>query len=128
MHCSNFITSADIHWHAASCRHASFSTVCGIHKDMTNNSRPRILLIGTGDTKADELLFMQRCINLAGGETVMMDISVLGDPPYEAQHDKHAVAAAAGTTLEAVIASCDENSSMTLMARGASRLTRQLCE
>ncbi|MBR0857095.1 Tm-1-like ATP-binding domain-containing protein [Bradyrhizobium liaoningense] len=95
---------------------------------MTNSSRPRILLIGTGDTKADELLFMQRCINLAGGETVMMDISVLGDPSYEAQHDKHAVAAAAGTTIEAVIASGDENSSMTLMARGASRLTRQLCE
>lgn len=96
--------------------------------DMTNNSRPRILLIGTGDTKADELLFMQRCINLAGGETVMMDISVLGDPPYKSAHDKHAVAAAAGVTIEAVIASGDENSSMTLMARGASRLTRQLCE
>jgi len=95
---------------------------------MTNRTRPRILLIGTGDTKSDELLFMRRCISEAGGETVMMDISVLGDPPYEAAHDKHTVAAAADTTIEAVIASGDENSSMTLMARGASRLTRQLCD
>lgn len=95
---------------------------------MTNRSRPRILLIGTGDTKSDELLFMQRCINEAGGEMVMMDISVLGDPPYKAAYDKHAVAAAAETTIAAVVASGDENSSMTLMARGAARLTRQLCD
>jgi uncharacterized protein (UPF0261 family) len=95
---------------------------------MKNTQHPRILLIGTGDTKADELLFMQRCIAEAGGETVMMDISVLGDPPYKAQHDKHAVAAATDTTIDAVIASGDENSSMTLMARGASRLTRRLCD
>ncbi|OSI79098.1 Tm-1-like ATP-binding domain-containing protein [Bradyrhizobium canariense] len=95
---------------------------------MTNRSRPRILLIGTGDTKSDELLFMQRCIAGAGGETVLMDVSVLGDPPYKAAHDKHAVAAAADTTIAAVIVSGDENSSMTLMARGAARLTRQLCD
>ncbi len=95
---------------------------------MTNRSRPRILLIGTGDTTSDELLFMQRCIADAGGETVLMDVSVLGDPPYKAAHDKHAVAAAADTTIAAVIASGDENSSMTLMARSAARLTRQHCD
>jgi uncharacterized protein (UPF0261 family) len=95
---------------------------------MTNRSRPRILLIGTGDTKSDELLFMQRCIDAAGGDTIMMDISVLGDPPYKPAYDKHAVAAAANTTIDAVIASGDENSSMTLMAHGAARLTRQLCD
>jgi len=95
-------------------------------EDMTGRLRPRILLIGTGDTKADELLFMQICIAEAGGETVMMDISVLGEPPYNVQHDKYAVAAAADTTIDAVIASGDENSSMTLMARGAARLSRRL--
>ena len=58
----------------------------------------------------------------------MMDISVLGDPPYQRSHDKHAVAAAADTTIEAVIASGDENSSMALMASGASRLARRLCD
>src|SRR5579864_5691107 len=95
---------------------------------MDNIPRRRILLIGTGDTKADELLFMQRCIAEAGGDTAMMDISVLGDPPYKPQHDKHAVAAAADTTIEAVIAIGDENSSMTMMARGAALLARRLCD
>ena len=43
---------------------------------------PRILVIGTGDTKTDELLFMKACIEASGGRAVMMDVSVLGDPPY----------------------------------------------
>ena len=60
---------------------------------MPKITQPRILLIGTGDTKADELLFMSDCIARAGGEAIMMDISVLGDPPYAARYDKHAVAA-----------------------------------
>ncbi|MFB9269199.1 Tm-1-like ATP-binding domain-containing protein [Bradyrhizobium erythrophlei] len=91
-------------------------------------TQPRILLIGTGDTKADELLFMSDCIAKAGGETIMMDISVLGDPPYRPAHDKHAVAAAANTTIEAIASSGDENSAMSLMAVGAVNLVRELAE
>jgi uncharacterized protein (UPF0261 family) len=86
----------------------------------------RILVIGTGDTKADELLFMRERIEAVGGVAIMMDVSVLGDPPYQPAHDKHAVASAAHTTIEAIIASGDENSAMTLMALGASRLARTL--
>jgi uncharacterized protein (UPF0261 family) len=42
---------------------------------------PRILVIGTGDTKADELDFMRAKVYEAGGVPVMLDVSVLGDPP-----------------------------------------------
>lgn len=87
---------------------------------------PRILIIGTGDTKADELLFMRDCIVKAGGVPLLFDVSVLGDPPYQPDHDKHAVAAAADTTIDAIAAIGDENSAMASMALGASRLTRQL--
>jgi hypothetical protein len=38
------------------------SSDTGVPEDMTSRTRPRILLIGTGDTKSDELLFMQRRI------------------------------------------------------------------
>jgi uncharacterized protein (UPF0261 family) len=89
-------------------------------------TEPRILVIGTGDTKADELLFMRERIEAVGGRAVMMDVSVLGDPPYRPQHDKHAVAAAAETAIGAIVASGDENAAMTLMALGASRLARSL--
>ncbi|KWV58697.1 hypothetical protein AS156_34240 [Bradyrhizobium macuxiense] len=93
---------------------------------MPEITQPRILLIGTGDTKADELKFMSDCIAKAGGRTIMMDISVLGDPPYKAAHDKHAVAAAAQTTIADIASSGDENSAMSLMAIGAANLARDL--
>ncbi len=89
---------------------------------------PRILVIGTGDTKADELGFMRAKVEEAGGVPVMLDVSVLGDPPYAPDHDKHSVAAAADTTIQAIIGSGDENSAMTLMAAGASNLTQRLYE
>ena len=76
---------------------------------MTKTLHPRILLIGTGDTKGDELLFMSNCIREAGGEPIMMDVSVLGDPPYKPRHDKHAVARAAQTTIDQIAASGDGN-------------------
>ena len=87
---------------------------------------PRILVIGTGDTKADELLFMRERIEAVGGRAVMMDVSILGDPPYRPEHGRREVAAAAGTTVEAIAASGDENSAMILMARGAASLARTL--
>ena len=95
---------------------------------MTKTQHPRILLIGTGDTKADELLFMSNCIREAGGEPIMMDVSVLGDPPYKPHHDKHAIAQAAETTIDAIAASGDENTAMSLMAFGASRMARRLSD
>ena len=56
---------------------------------------PRILVIGTGDTKSDELSYLAGKVEAAGGNPVMLDVSVLGDPPYRPAHDKHAVARAA---------------------------------
>ncbi len=43
---------------------------------------PKILVIGTGDTKSDELNFMRECIANADGHAVMMDVSILGEPSF----------------------------------------------
>ena len=91
-----------------------------------SKSTPRILLIGTGDTKSDELKFMKSCIEDAGGAALMMDVSVLGDPEYKPDYSKYDIAEAAGTTIEGIANSGDENSAMALMASGAATLTRQL--
>ena len=88
---------------------------------------PKILVVGTGDTKSEELLFMADVIGKAGGIPVMVDVSVLGEPPYAPDHSKHAVAAAAGTTIEGILADGDENTAMALMAKGAVELVRGLC-
>ncbi|WP_223597087.1 Tm-1-like ATP-binding domain-containing protein [Brucella suis] len=93
-----------------------------------HTNSPRILVIGTGDTKSDELLFMADVIERAGGSPVMIDVSILGNPPYEPAYSKHDVAEAAGTTVQAIIDSGDEHSAMALMAEGATALVRGLSQ
>jgi len=87
---------------------------------------PNILVIGTGDTKSEELLFMADVIGKAGGLPVMIDVSVLGDPPYMADYSRLDIAASAATTIEDIIGSGDENSAMALMARGTAALVERL--
>ena len=48
----------------------------------------RILLIGTADTKADELLYLKSCIGKVGGTALIMDVGVLGEPPFAPEYSK----------------------------------------
>ena len=86
----------------------------------------KILIVGTFDTKSDELRYMENCITAQGGIPVSMDVSVLGDPTAPVDYDKHTVATEANVSIQQVIDSGDENSAMQLMAKGASELTRKL--
>ncbi|OWZ95573.1 Tm-1-like ATP-binding domain-containing protein (plasmid) [Ensifer adhaerens] len=92
------------------------------------NRLPNILVVGTGDTKCDELQFMASVIREAGGLPVMMDVSILGDPPYQPEYSRHDIAEAAGASIAAIASSGDEHSAMALMATGAAALTRSLYE
>ena len=82
-----------------------------------------ILIIGTADTKADELLFLSECVLRAGGRAQIMDVGVLGSPAFQPDYTNAQVASAAGTTLAAIAALGDENAAMTRMAEGAVNLT-----
>lgn len=88
--------------------------------------RADILLIGTADTKSPELMFLRDCIAESGGRAVFMDVGVLAGGEYAPDIANAEVAAAAGTTLEGVRTSGDENSAMSKMAEGAARLATQL--
>ena len=85
-----------------------------------------ILVVGTYDTKDDELLYIADRIAAQGGGVVTMDVSVLGDPTRPCNVSKHDVAAAAESSIEVAIATQDENQAMQIMALGASRLTAEL--
>ncbi|MEM9012785.1 MAG: Tm-1-like ATP-binding domain-containing protein [Pseudomonadota bacterium] len=85
-----------------------------------------ILVIGTYDTKDDELHFMRDAIRGQGGAVLSMDVSVLGDPSAPTDISKHQVAEAAGSSIQAAIDSGDENAAMQIMARGAAALTARL--
>ncbi len=92
------------------------------------NDQKTILVIGTYDTKSDELNFLTSCIEGQGGKVMTMDVSVLGEPPKPTDISKHAVAEAAGSSIEKAIAAGDENEAMQIMAAGSSKLTRKLRE
>ena len=85
-----------------------------------------ILVIGTYDTKDDELQYICGCIRDQGGNVLSMDVSVLGDPTAPTGISKHKVAEVAGSSIREAIDSGDENTAMQIMARGASLLAAQL--
>ena len=85
-----------------------------------------ILVIGTFDTKSDELAYLREQIESQGAAAICMDVSVLGDAAIPVEIDKHEVASAAGSSIAEAAAAGDENSAMQIMARGASTLSSQL--
>lgn len=85
-----------------------------------------ILIVGTYDTKNDELQYMAERISVLGGGVLTMDISVLGDPLVPADISKHQVAEAGGSSIQLAIDSGDENTAMQIMASGASSMAREL--
>ncbi|APG49235.1 Tm-1-like ATP-binding domain-containing protein [Phaeobacter porticola] len=85
-----------------------------------------ILVIGTYDTKDDELGFLDGVIRDQGGAVITMDVSVLGDPSKPCDYSKHDVAGEGGSSIQAAIDSGDENHAMQIMAKGASLLAARL--
>lgn len=95
---------------------------------MANATMPdkTILVIGTYDTKNDELAYITAVVRDQGGAVLSMDVSVLGEPSEPTNHSKHEVAREAGSSIEAAVASGDENQAMQIMATGAARLAARL--
>ena len=88
-------------------------------------AKKTILVIGTYDTKSDELDYLSERIRSQGGAVLTMDVSVLGDPPAPTDISKHEVAAAAGSSIQSAIDTGEENLAMQIMAEGASKLVRE---
>ncbi|KIN70447.1 UPF0261 protein [Sulfitobacter noctilucae] len=85
-----------------------------------------ILVVGTYDTKDEELTYLREVIEGQGGAVLSMDVSVLGDPTQPTDYSKHQVADAGGHSIKEAIDGDDENLAMQIMAKGAARLAVQL--
>ena len=81
-------------------------------------SEKTILIVGTYDTKDDELTYLADTIRAQGGQVLTMDVSVLGDPSKPTDISKHDVAEAGGHSIREAIDSGDENVAMQIMAKG----------
>lgn len=85
-----------------------------------------ILIVGTYDTKSDELAYLAGVIRAQGGGVLTMDVSVLGDAAGPVDITKHDVAQAAGSSIAEAIATENENQAMQIMAQGAATLAARL--
>lgn len=87
-----------------------------------------IALIGTLDTKGEELSFLRDRIEKAGLKTIMIDVGVLAKPLFEVDISQSEVAAAANEDLASLQSGADRGRSVTAMALGATVILRRLFE
>ena len=78
-----------------------------------------IVVVGTLDTKGEEVAFVRDVIQARGHSTVVVDCGVLGSSPITADFPAGEVAEAGGRSLEELRRGADRNEAMDTMARGA---------
>ncbi len=87
-----------------------------------------IVIIGTLDTKSEELGFARDVIESQGIDVHVVDVGVMGDPDFEPDTSAETVAAAGGTTLEALREAGDRGEAIETMGEGAREITLELYE
>ena len=93
---------------------------------MAKIENPLIAVVGTFDTKTDELQYLAEKIQVAGGIPITIDVSVLGETSFHPKFSKHDVASSAGSAIDKITNADDENIAMQLMAKGAAKLIKEL--
>ncbi len=85
-----------------------------------------IVIIGTLDTKGEEIRYVRELIQGRGHKTIVIDGSISGEPLFQPDIRREEVAEAAGTNFREVIALDDEAKPVAVMAAGCSSVVEQL--
>jgi uncharacterized protein (UPF0261 family) len=85
-----------------------------------------VAIIGTLDTKAEEVGYVRDLLRAAGVDTVVIDAGVMGLPGIEAQVAREDVFKAAGSSLAEVQKAADRGKAVTLAANGTAIIVRRL--
>lgn len=88
--------------------------------------RPSLVLIGTLDTKSDEIRFVRDLLRTYGADTIVIDSGVLGSPTLEPDITRRQVAEAGGNPLEYVQGIGSRGDAIVLMQKGLRNLARDL--
>jgi uncharacterized protein (UPF0261 family) len=86
--------------------------------------RGPIILIGTLDTKGEEVAFLQQQLAAARADSLVVDVGVLGDPVFRPDVTREEIAGWAGTSLEQLVREKDRGAAVAAMARGIAAWTR----
>src|SRR6185369_11127153 len=85
-----------------------------------------VLLIGTLDTKGEELNFTREMIRARGHSVLLLDAGVLQEPRYPVDVGADAVAEAGGGSIAALRGQGDRGVALEVMARGAALIAANL--
>jgi uncharacterized protein (UPF0261 family) len=89
-------------------------------------NRPGVLLIATMDTKADEAIYIEKCLQNEGVSVFIMDPGIRGRPSYKVSISRGNVAQASGKTLREVRAVDNEAKALNIMIPGAIKCAHAL--
>lgn len=113
-------------------KHLSWFEILNLDRmrgEKISNSRKTILILGTLDTKSEEIKFLRDLIQKEDLDVVIVDNGVLGDPqgivPDFSNYD---TAKAAGTTLEKVRKEPSRGLAIEHMLEGSTVITRKLLD
>jgi uncharacterized protein (UPF0261 family) len=87
---------------------------------------PTVLLAGTLDTKGVEYAYVRDRLRQRGVDALVMDLGILGEPPFAADIPAAEVACAGGADLAALRAAQDRGPAIEAMLRGACALVPAL--
>ncbi|RQG87831.1 UPF0261 family protein [Natrarchaeobius halalkaliphilus] len=87
-----------------------------------------VVIVGTVDTKGEEIGFARDVLEAEGVEVHVVDTGVMGEPSFEPDTSADAVARAADTTLESLREDADRGRSMGAMSEGAAAVVERLHE
>jgi uncharacterized protein (UPF0261 family) len=85
-----------------------------------------VAILGSLDTKGLETDYLRQAVRAEGGEPLVVDTGVLGEPTAAADVTRHEVAAAAGSSIAALIRRGDKSQALLTMAEGAGAILRAL--
>ena len=88
----------------------------------------KIAIVGTLDTKFEEMGLIQAFVQKKGHDPVVIDAGIMGTIPSTPQISRDMVAKAVGMSLQDVQSLGDEGRAIAIMAEGASRIVRDLYE
>ena len=85
-----------------------------------------VVIVGTLDTKGEEIAFARDVIEDQGLDVHVVDVGIVGDPEFDPDTSAGAVAEAAGTTLAAMREAGDRGAAIETMGEGAAAVVTRL--
>jgi uncharacterized protein (UPF0261 family) len=86
----------------------------------------RVVIVGALDTKGEEFAFVKALIEQEGLETLIVDFGVMGEPAFEPDVTREAVAEAGGGDLAYLASGEHKDEAMEVMATGLEKVVARL--